>query len=420
MRVSDHIFCSLSAFPTPSSLSSHSLMFGPFFSSSSSATYTRLNPVITTRARRTLGWRTLLKWSLIAAVFGVLIFFIVCRVDLHLRIYVREWISPRKPVIIEPLSDGGACFQGSNDEQPLSHHTVTFMPGNRAVDDICYGFAATVRNPGSINPITFHTTWPDAGNSEQDDYDDDDDPVFTETHLAAIRSFAATQDQNQTKLILWIDPRHETRLLESPYWQQIGDDRITYQKINWHRLAEETTTTTPVYRDPVLLRLWTLYRYGGVWFDMNTLFVRDLAPLLEQEWIAQGNCFTSVEGNPFQGTGLLHFQKKSPYLCEMLNGAVQRLALGQELDESFYYQIYRRVLHHGIRPWAIVPWCFTDPSQCKRSNSLPSPFTQQSSFKKTWLQSIFAFHWHENAWPAKPSGDIFRYLQSIHQDVTGW
>ena len=52
------------------------------------------------------------------------------------------------------------------------------------------------------------------------------------------------------------------------------------------------------YLDGDLIRLLAIYRYGGMWFDMDSLFVRDMAPLMEHEWLSQWDCFLP-NGFPF-------------------------------------------------------------------------------------------------------------------------
>lgn len=383
--------------------------------------YTGLNPITTsTRSRRRSRsfWYSVIKWTVIVAVSSILIFLMVCRVDMHLRIYPRTWVFPSKAEIVLPLSNDGACFKSlpldSQYFQGHQPHAYNIMLDHRGQDDTCYGFASITR-PRLHQPVTalmdsvtlFHTTWSSKVTA------------FSETQLATLRSFAATQDLSRTQLIVWIDPSDERELINSPFWQLAAhsDDRITYKKIDWGFLASETPLeNAPTDSLSHYLHLLILNRYGGVWFDLNTFFIRDMTPLLERDWIAQGNCFTSVEGNPFQGAGLLHFRQNSPYMCELIQAA----AAAEEDLATLYYGIYRRILHNGFKPWAILPWCFTDPSQCKKANSIQSPFSHsQSQFHQDWLDGIFAYHWHDK-WPTEPSGTIFDYLSDQYKNTTRW
>lgn len=384
----------------------------------------------------------LLKWITALVAFGIISFFMLCRLEVNAHVYLRNWLSPQKPVVVEPLSK---CF----DKLPLdsSYHqgnkkfTVNFVPGLPVWEaNTCYDFAnlfQTRRYPYNGSQ-TFHTYW--SSNLTSD---------FNEKPTATLRSFAATQSANHT-MILWIPAEDEYQLIHSDGWTKLikNTERINYRVIQpkeltkgtaiepyvdiWRTLVSENNDGT--YRDD-LLRMLVLYQHGGVWFDLDTMFVRDLGPLFEHEWIAQGNCNTGMFGNPFTGA-LFHFHQRSPYACEVLEGAAdlfkarenvtrgitdvpkRYLVEGPEIFGSkLYYRIYRRLLHHRIKPWSILPWCFTDPSQCKRSNSLPSLFSN-ADFDEGQVKKVFAYHWRDR-WSSSP-GTLFNYLDSIHKKRNPW
>ncbi|KAI8968529.1 hypothetical protein BDF20DRAFT_807081, partial [Mycotypha africana] len=340
---------------------------------------------------------------------------ILCRLEVNAHVYLRNWLSPPQPVVIEPLS---SCFTNISKNSPYyqgnQRFTGNFVPGLPVWEaHTCYDFAAlfkTPRYPSSDRKQSFHTYW--SSNTSSGNFD--------EKQLATLRSFTATQNVNHT-LTVWIQPEDEKLLVQSENWNYIqrlqNFDRISYRVVDpvaltkntpieifkdaWRTLVDDENDGTG--RDD-LLRMLVLYQYGGVWFDLDTMFIRDLSPLFEHEWIAQGSCSTGMFGNPFTGA-LFHFYQKSPYVCEILEGAAdlfrarveadsgtssktqpsppkRHLIKGPEIFGSkLYYRIYRRILHNGIKPWSILPWCFTDPSQCRRINSLPSLF-KNTQFEK--------------------------------------
>lgn len=381
--------------------------------------------------------------------FGLLVgtsFFALCRLEVNAHVYVRSWFSPPQPLVVEPLSK---CFENVSQDSPYyqgnQKFSANFVPGLPVWEaHTCYDFAALFkpqRYPHDGDK-TFHTYWSSNLTS-----------TFEEKQVATLRSFAATQNTNHP-LIVWIPKEDEEALITSEAWNYLvnaqgNQTRITYQLVKPKELTKDTPLEEFVdtWRALVeqgndgkgkddLLRMLVLYRYGGVWFDLDTLFVRDLSPLFEHEWIAQGSCSTGMFGNPFTGA-LFHFNKKSPYVCEILEGAtdlfnariqaengstseIQKryLVTGPEIFGSkLYYRIYRRVLHHGIKPWSILPWCFTDPSQCKRSNSLPSLFSN-TNFDEKRVRQTFAYHWRDK-WSATP-GTMFKFLDSIHTKKIKW
>ncbi|KAI9488504.1 hypothetical protein BDB00DRAFT_772420 [Zychaea mexicana] len=339
---------------------------------------------------------SILKWALFIIVPTAITFFIVCRVDTHMRIYFRQWLSPPAPAVIEPLIHDGTCFKhlSSDYQQGQGLHHYNFIPGHRLQDDTCFGFASTVRPSPQIpsHDTIFHTRF--------------DKNHFGPTELATVKSFLATQNSTTTRLVVWADSTQES-LLASPYWQHIeSNPRIAVQVVATAKEKQQQQQQLE------LMPLLALAQYGGVWFEPSAFFVRELTPLLELDWIAQGDCFSSVEGNPFSQTGMLHFRQDSPYLCEMLAEA-KALQKDQKKVElpMLYYRIYQRVLRNGFKPWAIVPWCYTAPSQCKHSNSLQSPFARGEEVNRRWLDSVFAYYWRDPA-PDEPSGDIYEYLEA--------
>lgn len=386
------------------------------------------------------------KLGILTAIVVAISFFVLCRLEVNAHVYVRSWFSPPQPLVIEPLSN---CFKDVPKDSPYyqgnGKFTANIVPGLPVWEaHTCYDFAAlfTPQRYRFDGDQRFHTYW--TSNITKN---------FEEKQVATLRSFAATQNANHT-LTVWIPAEDEAKLATSKAWVHLTQsqkkrDQITYKVIQPDILTKDTAIEPFVddWRESVglgndgkgrddLLRMLVLYRHGGVWFDLDTMFVRDISPLLEHEWIAQGSCSTGMFGNPFTGA-LFHFKQNSPYVCEILEGASdlfkarkqvenqdselpakRYLVKGPEIFGSkLYYRIYRRVLHHGIKPWSILPWCFTDPSQCRRTNSLPSLF-KNTQFDENRVRQTFAYHWREK-WTAVP-GTIFKFLDTLHSRKTNW
>ncbi|KAG0165265.1 hypothetical protein DFQ28_009031 [Apophysomyces sp. BC1034] len=306
-----------------------------------------------------------------------------------------------------------------------------FIPSVPVTEDfVCYDFAASIPSHRleTIPTIDFHTFWSASGST------------FSDRHLDALRSFFATQNETNTKLTLWIPPEDEQVLLASVAWQKItkhaANEHIHYKLAEWEKLTLETpfAPSLDTWKNSGyvgandLVRLFVLYQYGGVWFDFGTLFVRDLTPILsKQEWIAQGDCHTSTGGNPFD-KNMLRFQKHSPYLCEMLHEASTQLQ-GQQsypsthlasdnyFGSKLYYRIYRKLLKHHVKSWSVLPWCFTNPSECYGDNSVPRA-SSGSRYNRKRLEQVFAYHLH-GPWLDK-SGSIMNDLVNTHKKYVGW
>ncbi|ORY96254.1 hypothetical protein BCR43DRAFT_491368 [Syncephalastrum racemosum] len=381
--------------------------------------YARLNNATATFLRPNC-WRlsTVLKWTAILSALIVLGFFAVCDLHLNIRIYLRDWISHADQGYYEPLA---GCFNSFSEDHPYIRGSVEYSyelnPGIGLLDDHdCYDFAATIqpRDDMPHKDIIYHAYWRA-----------DLAPVGPKQE-AVLRSFFATQNVTRSTLFLWSNGD----LSKSPVIQQIKKhvgDRL--QTLIYD--PKELSVGSPMensphldfndshgYLDGDLIRLLVIYRYGGMWFDMDALLIRDLTPLFEREWLLQWDCF-QPNAFPFNGA-FMHFNKESPYLCEMLsemaNGPLPRPGT-IDWGGYMYYRIYRRLLNNGIKPWAVLPWCFMDSMVCAPSNSMPNAF-EETEFPQDKLLQTFAYHWH-NQWKKEP-GTLFRFLDDRHKNKTGW
>ncbi|KAI9311186.1 hypothetical protein BX666DRAFT_1868221 [Dichotomocladium elegans] len=386
----------------------------------SSAHYSRLNGPTATYVRHKC-WRPSLILKLGIALIGlaVILFFTLFNIQLNLRIYLRNWISHTDDAYKKPLA---GCFKSLPADSPyltgLGEYRYDIAPGVALLDGFdCYDFASTIQpvpDNKSKQQTIYHAYWRA-----------DLEPIGPK-QLAVLRSFFATQDPDTSVLYLWSNGD----LTKSPIIQDIKShvgDRLQ----TWIYHPKELAKGTPMedsehlnykdelgYLDGDLIRLLVIYRHGGMWFDMDSLLIRDMAPLFEHEWLSQWDCFQPA-GFPFNGA-FMHFAKGSPYLCEMLaemaNGPLPRPGT-IDWGGYMYYRVYRRLLYYGIRPWSIIPWCFTDSMECTPSNSMPNAF-EEVEFDKEKLLQTFAFHWH-NQWKKTP-GSLFRFLEERHINATGW
>lgn len=384
--------------------------------------YSRLNgggggPPTIIRAKR---WRpsVIIKWAVILVIALVVLFFALCDLQLNVRIYLRDWISHADQAYYEPLA---GCFDHLPEDSPYLRGNTDYVydltPGISLLDGYdCYDFASMINQTGKPKETTiYHAYWRA------------DLAPIGHKQLAAIRSFFATQDPDTSVLYLWSNGDLSMSPIIQDIQQHVGKERLQTRIYD----PKELSRGTPMegsshldfkdghgYLDGDLIRLLVIYRYGGMWFDMDALLIRDMSPLFEQEWLIQWDCFQPNQF-PFNGA-FMHFKKESPYLCEMLaemaNGPLPRPGT-IDWGAYMYYRIYRRLLHHGVRPWSILPWCFTDPMVCKPDNSMPNAFIE-TDFPRDRLLQTFAYHWH-NQWKKEP-GSLFRFLEERHKNVTGW
>jgi hypothetical protein len=355
-----------------------------------------------------------LKWVLTVAILGIITFFAVFGIDFNSRISPRDYLASKR-LESGPLSSE-QCFQDIMD----TNKHYGFIPSVPVKeDDTCFDYASLIKSQLTNDTTMFHTFWSTAMS-----------PTLTENQLASLRSLIATQPSKTTQLKLWVSAKDKPILLEpKSLWHTIPANAIQLETIDTSFVF---TTEQLQHYTKDLLKLSALYTYGGVWFDLDVLFIRDMSPLLQQEWLSQATCFerspfasSSTVDSRFAGA-LMHMYAKSPYLCEMisvakdeLTGAANGLKPLRSLNIDLYARVYYRLLKHRLAPWAVLPWCYTDPSQCRPDNALPDAFDRNAEFDNQKLDAVFTYHWHSNRWDASP-GSIFKYLTEKHKQETHW
>ncbi|KAG9289264.1 hypothetical protein G9A89_007509 [Geosiphon pyriformis] len=356
---------------------------------------------------------TIIKTAIVLVIFAMIVFFSTCELHLNMRVYVREWVAKEE----FPNENLYGCFDNISNEnltKPIYNEVHPAVPLTNGWD--CYDFADGIQTlPGQPKELTtYHTYWRA------------DLRPLGDKQVATLRSFFATQDANFSSLVLWSNGDLSKNEFLQPFFERFPDrfqTRIYNPAVEAKGTAIEPSPNLKLqdkhaYLDGDLIRLLVLYKYGGVWFDMDSLFIRDLSPLTEHEWVGQWDCFLP-DGFPLNGA-FMRFRENSPYVCEFL----AEMAHGPpprkdtiDWGSRLYYKVFRRLIQNGKKPFKVLPWCFTDPSVCHPSNSMPSAFKEEE-FNKEKLRQVFAYHWH-NQWDRK-KGTLFRYLEGLHDEILGF
>lgn len=309
----------------------------------------------------------------------------------------------------------------------------------------CYDFAATIQSPHQSHHPTFvpsddrihyHTYWRV------------DLAPFGERQEYMLKSFFATQNVYNTRLIMWSNGDLSVYPILQKYTARFPD-AFELRVADIKGLARETpldgssllnSNDKKAWLDGDLVRLLVVWTYGGVWIDMDSLLTRDLSPLLEHEFVTQWDCYgTSLflvflrrcradlpsihADKPYMALNgaLMHFHKRSPYLCE----AFHIMATSSpphpgstDWGALLYLKLWRRLLAAHIPPFKILPFCFSDARACRLDNRLPDPFEPDRS-SGTWtmglgleaggaldqaLGDVFSVHLHNQWEKAFPKG----------------
>lgn len=226
--------------------------------------------------------------------------------------------------------------------------------------------------------------------------------MLQERQVLLLLSILQTQSALHSSLILWTNDKQKLLRRSADMLEPVSarfSNRFAIQELSMSSLAEDTpmaksprlkyATDSKAWLDGDLVRLLLLYRYGGVWVDMDFLLTRDLRPLLESEWLLQWDAYDKPYA-PLNGA-MMHFWASSPYVCEMLysmanEGSAPRKGT-TDWGSLLYQKIWRRLVHEGKRPFGVLPWCFLDGRNSKLDVRLPDPFAKDPKYSASrWLE----------------------------------
>lgn len=216
---------------------------------------------------------------------------------------------------------------------------------------------------------------------------------LNEKHLISFKSFFVTQNLSNCTIHFY-----STQDLSNHPIIKFFKGRIKMHVFDPIKEVENTPlkgiSLDPIIRhalNPALesdfFRLLLLYKYGGVYFDLDILFLRDLSPILQYEFEYQW------------GTEL-----------NMINGAVMRLKRESPIAREHLEQLKKSPARYGSLCWANDLYCrvkekfddlvifpgtfFNTEWQCGISSET---FFKKGPYSDLFFEGAFAWHWH-NKW----------------------
>ncbi len=274
-------------------------------------------------------------------------------------------------------------------------HAELYHDWQRAI-----AFCRTLPDVSPPAPVTFHAYW-------RERYGRLWKRVrrFGRKQALPIKAFLATQDLERCSLVLWSDGD-----LSSNEWVRPLLPYITHKIYD----ASVESRGTPLdahpdicgqrdaraYRDGDLFRSLILYKYGGVYFDMDVVLLRSLGVFLDQEFVYQWDRFDDM-----YVSALTHVRAGSAFAREMLAGIV-------EIPPGKYNwgrENIRRAFERGHRI-TVLPSPFFDTDW--QAAAAFTPFANVSP-PVALHDGAFAWHWH-NQWDAEiEAGSKFERLERI-------
>ncbi|KAH9941791.1 glycosyltransferase family 32 protein [Epithele typhae] len=365
----------------------------------------------------------ILKYGLPALVFAVVLGLLYYEPHIEIAVYNRAWVK-QEVLGVAPLGD---CFSpraispsyNATDALYGARRTEVHAGTSLQFGTDCYDFAGTVL-PEPHSRTKPAVEIPGDRRAQYHTYWRTDLAPFGARQEWMLKSFFATQDVHRARLVLWSNGD----LGANPILQKWVARFPEAFALRGSPLLD--VSDAKAWIDGDLVRLLVIWAYGGVWVDMDSLLTRDLAPLLEHEFVTQWDCYDK-KYVPMNGA-LMHFRKHSPYLCEafhvMTTSAPPRKGT-TDWGATLYLKLRRRLLHGGVPPFKVLPFCFTDARSCRLDNRLPDPFVadpadgrwamgfgrEEDGGLDNVLRKVFSVHLH-NQWekPYPRGGWVERLL----------
>ena len=232
----------------------------------------------------------------------------------------------------------------------------------------------------------------------------------------SIKSFLCTQDMHKCKVILWLDindgyDQHQQNLLIKeiePFIEiRCYDPIIEAKDTPWERYVELPDDRYDLVQRADAFRFLMLYKYGGVYFDLDIMFLKDLYHLVNTEF-----CY-AWEIQPYANTALFSLQRRGKIATYLLQKAVQQGVASPW--RIFWYS------DQNLKELLVYPCAYFDPIW-QGLEGTAYPFTHFYSFFRSFDETFvnrlniktyreffpgcYAYHWH-NQWNAQESENSF-------------
>lgn len=229
--------------------------------------------------------------------------------------------------------------------------------------------------------------------------------VKTDKELECIKSFLATQNLKKTKLIVWSDYCIEDNKLIAPY-KHLIELRVYDAK---HESKDTPLENHPVwilgdisdskhYMKSGILRFLVTYKYGGVWADMDMIFLRDFKPILDQEWAYMWGSETDFS-NFGPCAAMMNLKRKSDHASRCLQEICNTSLVKDStiLDHMLLAKVYKK------QSFTVFPstffnteWLINKTDREFRS-IIGHGFDKIKTDKDFLFLDAFAWHWHNSS-----------------------
>ena len=244
----------------------------------------------------------------------------------------------------------------------------------------------------------------------------------TDKEIVSLMSFFATQNLDKTNVIVWSDydisnePRIQRfkNLVDFRVWD-VKSEAVGTPIENQNRMFKASDAKHYLQSD--LLRLLALYKYGGVWIDMDIILLRDFKPILDQEYMYM---WGSEVDFAQQGAcaSVLSLKAKSEFALRLLEEATVMPIIPNSTcwGKDMFAQLYRKY-EYNIFPSSFfnIEWCINRHTPGLGDYIEQGWFKSRKDNQKFLFLESFAWHWHNSSKKNLEieSGSKFELLTSL-------
>ena len=254
--------------------------------------------------------------------------------------------------------------------------------------------------------------------------------VRTPKELMAIKSYVATQNLQRTKLIVWSDYDISDQDNIQPYKDYVDfrvyDPKELAKGTPLHGLNSHLSTGGDHnhWMSSGVMRFLVLYKFGGIYFDMDMILLRDFKPILNQDFAYQWGGSTDFakkhrweEDCHGPCAALLGAVKGNSFIKNCINRLVMTPPTGGTCyDEDMLGYVYAK------NPFTVFPstffnteWLMSKVAKEKAVEADKAMFDTKMIDPEGLFEGAFAWHWHNSSNKNKEvvEGSKFNLLENI-------
>ena len=225
---------------------------------------------------------------------------------------------------------------------------------------------------------------------------------INEKHIFSIKSLLCAQKNSE--VYLWIDKATFNKNKKNKFLKEIEkliyiyiyEDKIQIKDTPFEKYKDLFLQNSNLPARADAFRLLIPYKYGGLYFDLDVLFLKDFSDLLENSFCYQW------EKQPYANTAVLFFKDK-----EIINKCLPYI---DKYNTVVPWKIFN-FSNKDVSEIIVLPCAFFDPIwNITNINNYDYPITKFedlfTEYKnkpisyKEFFKGVYAYHWH-NQWNSK-------------------